>query len=203
MSGSMPKGLWAPRPPEETRDLYSQWAGNYDADVLAAGYATPMRAAAALADHLEDRTAPVFDFGCGTGLSGAALAEAGFTTIDGTDVTPEMLEEARAKGVYRKLLPGTLGEVPDLTGHAAVTAVGVVSIGAAPAETLTALLDRMAPGALLAFSYNEATLAQADYQTALMEAQLAGHRILWAQHGPHLPEKEGARASTVYVLRRA
>jgi len=203
MSGSMPKGLWRPRSPEETRALYAEWARAYDADVLAEGYATPARAAAAMAEHLEDRDAPVFDFGCGTGLSGAALAEAGFTTLDGTDVTAEMLAEARAKGVYRDLTLGALGEIPDLSGYAAVAAVGVVSLGAAPAETLDALLGAMAPGALLVFSYNDATLRTPAYVDALAQAQLAGHLVIWARHGPHLPDKEGARGSTVHVLRRA
>lgn len=201
MSG-FPKGLWTARGAEETREIYAEWAEDYDETVAAAGYATPGRVAAALAAHLEDRGAPVMDFGCGTGLSGVALAREGFTAIDGTDITPEMLRRAREKGVYRDLTEGVSGEAPDLSGYAAVTATGVVSLGAAPPETLATLLDAMVPGALLVFSYNESTLRERAFLAALTDAQAEGHTLLWAQHGPHLPDHEGARWATVYVLRR-
>ncbi|TFL18283.1 class I SAM-dependent DNA methyltransferase [Jannaschia formosa] len=202
MSG-FSRDLWSPRPAEENRALYADWAEGYDADLVEAGYATPDRVARALADHLPDRAAPVMDFGCGTGLSGEALARAGFTTIDGTDITTEMLAKARGKGVYRDLTVGTPGEAGDLTAHAAVVATGVISLGAAPAATLPMLLDAMAPGALLVFSFNDSTLADRDYLLTLAEAQLAGSTLIWAQHGPHLPGHEGARGATVHVLRRA
>lgn len=199
----MPKGLWTPRTIEETQRIYADWAANYEADVGAAGYATPGRVAAALAAHLPDRAAPVLDFGCGTGLAGEALAAAGFTQIDGTDISAEMLAVAGTKPVYRALTKGDPDTLPDATAYAAVTATGVVSLGAAPAETLDALLAKMAPGALLVFSYNEATLRAADFLEAL--ARVQGHgtaRLIWAEYGPHLPQMEGAEGSTVYVLQR-
>ena len=76
--------------------------------------------------------------GCGTGLSGAALAEAGFTTIDGSDLSPGMLDKARALGVYRDLwLPDDL---PDRR-YDAVAAVGVIGPGAAPLDLFDTCLE--------------------------------------------------------------
>ncbi|WGH78482.1 class I SAM-dependent DNA methyltransferase [Jannaschia ovalis] len=199
----MPEGLWQPRSVEETMEIYADWATRYDADLIAAGYATPARVAAALAAQLSDRAAPVLDFGCGTGLSGMALAEAGFTTLDGIDVSAEMLEQARAKGVYRDLTLGTPGAVPEARAYAAVVATGVISTGAAPAGVLDDVLAGMAAGALLALSFNEAALRERSYLQALTDAQLDGRVLLLsAEHGPHVPTKDGARSSTVYVLRR-
>jgi len=40
------------------------------------------------------------DLGCGTGRTGAWLRERGVRRVDGVDFTPEMLERARARGVY-------------------------------------------------------------------------------------------------------
>ena len=80
--------------PEDSQKLYADWADTYEADVAAYGYATPARIARALAPHLPDTSAPILDFGCGTGLSGQALAAAGFTTIDGTDISAEMRAQA-------------------------------------------------------------------------------------------------------------
>ena len=83
------KPLWQPRSPEETKALYTDWAKTYDSDVTGAGYATPGRVARALAE-VADLTAPLLDFGCGTGLSGVALAAEGFTAIDGVGKRKEV-----------------------------------------------------------------------------------------------------------------
>jgi predicted TPR repeat methyltransferase len=190
--------LWTDRSPEETRALYTDWAATYDADVTQAGYVTPTRLAEALAEHVPDRAAPVLDFGCGTGLSGQALKSAGFTTLDGTDITPGMLEKAKTLGLYRKLWPSDPGEAPP-PGYATIAAIGVVSLGAAPAGTLATLLDALAPGGHLGFSYNDATLADAAYMDALAAAQ-ARADLLHDAYGPHLPGKD--MGSRVYVLRK-
>ena len=44
------------------------------------------------------------DLGCGTGRTGAWLRARGVGAIDGVDLTPEMLERARARGAHRKLV---------------------------------------------------------------------------------------------------
>lgn len=194
--------LWTPRSVEETRDIYADWAESYDSDVLGAGYATPARLAAALAAQLPDRDAPILDFGCGTGLSGLALKDAGFTRIDGTDITAEMVAKARAAGIYGRLWVGDPGSPPDVApgDYAAITATGVVSMGAAPPETLATLLELLAPGGLLALSYNDATLQDAAYMAALAAAMAGPARLLSEDYGPHLPMKD--MKSTVYVLER-
>lgn len=190
--------IWMQRSPAETRDLYTDWAATYDADVTGAGYATPARLARALADHCPDLTAPLLDFGCGTGLSGQALRAAGFTTLDGTDITPEMLEKACELGIYRKLWASEPGDAPP-TGYATIAAIGVVSLGAAPAGTLATLLGALAPGGLLALSYSDPTLDDADYIAAL-EAAKAEADLIHDTYGPHLPARD--MRSRVYVLRK-
>ncbi len=206
MTKNLPAQLWTPRSQEETVKLYADWAENYEADVAAYGYATPGRVAKMLAAHLPEPSAPILDFGCGTGLSGKALADAGFTTLDGTDASAEMLIRAEAKGLYRALFKANLGGVSDAIRpgtYAAITAVGAISLGAAPAALLTPLLDRLGQGGLLVFSYNDATLIDPAYMQVICDLQVKGHaRVLAADYGPHLPQKEGARGSTVYVLER-
>ena len=49
------------------------------------------------------------DLGCGTGRTGAWLKAHGVQEIDGVDLTPEMLERARARGVYRSLAVADVG----------------------------------------------------------------------------------------------
>ncbi|GAB5445861.1 class I SAM-dependent DNA methyltransferase [Gymnodinialimonas sp.] len=192
------KPLWQPRSPSETQAIYRDWAATYDADVEGAGYATPGRLAKALAEAATDLSAPVLDFGCGTGLSGMALAAQGFSTIDGTDITPEMLAKAQETGAYRKIWASAPGETPP-QGYAVIAAIGVVSLGAAPADTLHSLLDVLAPGGLLGFSYNDATLADTSFMEALAEAQNTS-TLVHEAYGDHLPGK--SMKSSIYILRK-
>ena len=45
----------------------------------------------------------LIDFGCGTGILGENLNQVGYTNVVGVDGSPEMLEVARAKNVYKSL----------------------------------------------------------------------------------------------------
>lgn len=188
--------------PEAQRTLYDEWASSYDHDLEVSGYATPARIAEMLDDCLEDCDAPILDFGCGSGLSGRALAGAGFTTIDGADLSSGMLEQAKRGSVYRRLWQLTAGELNVAPGsYRAVTACGVISVGAAPADTLTLIASAVGPGDVLVFSYNDHTLADADYMSALAALVGSGFEQLAAESGVHIAAR--GSESTVYVLRRS
>ena len=194
--------LWKPRTVKETQALYADWAEGYDSDVEDWGYATPGRVAEALNTYLPDLDAPILDFGCGTGVSGLALKSAGYAHIDGTDISPEMIEVARPKGCYRNLWVSEPGRFEAEPGaYAAVVAAGVISYGAAPPETLHVLLKGLVAGNLLAFSFNDPTLGDATYLQAVEDALAAKEiEMLFQEHGPHLPAKN--MGSMVYVARK-
>ena len=195
--------LWTPRGTKDTQKLYADWADTYEADLIAKEYATPARIAAAVETLDQDRTCAILDFGCGTGMSGAALANVGFSTIDGTDITPEMLAYAQKKQAYRKLWLGTPGELDFETGaYDVIVACGVISLGAAPPDMLGALLDNLAIGGHLAFSYNDPTIADSAYGDELDRHIASGLAVqVFRQHGPHL--NKAVTGSDVIILRRA
>lgn len=203
MSDHFPKDTWAPKSVEETQALYREWAVNYDDDVTASGYVTPERIAAALRDAMPDQSVPILDFGCGTGLSGVALANVGFGLVDGVDISPEMLEKAQGRGIYRNVWQGKPDHYDDVAGgdYAAIVAAGVISAGAAPASTLAPLTRTLTPGGLIAFSYNNVTLERPEYLDAV-DALVAGGEAeqIFRESGPHLPGK--GMTSDVFILRR-
>ncbi|EBA10860.1 class I SAM-dependent DNA methyltransferase [Roseobacter sp. CCS2] len=193
--------LWTPRPVDETIAVYADWADNYDADVSARGYKTPDRLATALKAHTTPDVA-ILDFGCGTGIGGAALRRAGFKTIDGTDVTVEMLDKATKRGIYRKTWhssPDNMGF--DVGAYPVIIAVGVVSLGAAPPQTLAPLVAQLNTDGLLALSFNDPTLNDQSYIDAL-DAEVSKGRveIIFRDHGPHL--EDVGMGSDVIILRR-
>ena len=87
----------------DVRTGYGEWVATYentvqdamDIALLEALGSIPWRAI---------RTAA--DLGCGTGRTGAWLRQHGVSSVDGVDLTPEMLAVARSRGVYRRLLEG-------------------------------------------------------------------------------------------------
>ncbi len=186
-----------------TRRLYDDWAASYDAEVGANGYATPGRCAAALAAHMPDKTLPVLDFGCGTGLSGLALKLAGFTTIDGVDLSADMLERARDKNLYRRLTRieagAPLGHAPGAYG--AIAAIGVIGAGAAPITAFDTVMDGLAPGGRFVFSFNDHALDDPVHEAKLQSWLDRGAALLrFKDYGDHLPGI--GLKSNVYVIEK-
>lgn len=201
-TGVLKPELWTTRSVDETQELYSGWASSYDADVDTRGYHTPARIAAALKPHLPQDGRPVLDFGCGTGLGGAALRAAGIAPLHGTDINAPMLREAEPKQIYDRVwlsAPGALAASPG--EHRALVAAGVISLGAAPPETLLLLVDALAEGDVLALSFNDPTLAHGAHD-AVLQAQCAAGRlsVLSRTHGPHLDDV--SMGSDVIIARR-
>lgn len=100
--------------PVDGQQLYREWATSYDATMLdGLGYLSPRRVVGLAADMRSLVSGPVLDIGCGTGLLGDELVRHGFEVFDGIDLSPEMLEVARQRGVYRTLIEADLlGRLP-------------------------------------------------------------------------------------------
>ena len=203
MTDSYPSQLWKPRSVDDTQAMYSGWAATYEADVTTAGYATPARLAQDLV--AAGAQGPILDFGCGTGLSGVAMRAAGLTDIDGCDINPDMIARIEARPEVRAAYRDVSIEEPngfkvDPGAYTTIAAVGVVSLGAAPPETLETLVDHLSPGGLLAFSYNDATRVSDPYLQVLNRVLDGRCEQVSRSYGPHLPEK--GMGSDIYVLRR-
>lgn len=199
----LPEDLWQARSLADTQTLYADWAADYDADMGATGYATPVRLALALRQAGANVAKPVLDYGCGTGLCGLALKSVGFDVVDGTDISPQMLAQAEAKGAYRQVWLSQVGSMGHIHAgdYPILTACGVVSLGAAPAEVLDMLVGALGPAGLLAFSYNDATLQDASYMDTLNRILTSGQvEKVFEDYGPHLPAKN--MQSMVYVLQK-
>lgn len=132
--------------PEGAKALYRDWATEYDREFIdAMGYVAPAK----IADLFRlswDGNGAVLDVGAGTG----ALAEQmEGVTLDAFDISPEMLEVARQKGLYRNRIAGDLTQplkIPDSTYRGVISA-GTFTHGHVGAGCLDELLRISAPGA--------------------------------------------------------
>ena len=88
--------------PEDNRRLYAKWAATYESSFVdAKQYRYPKAISEVFNERVPtdaDEVARVVDIGCGTGLTGMYLSHLRpHLFIDGLDISPEMLAEARRK----------------------------------------------------------------------------------------------------------
>ncbi|WP_299875933.1 methyltransferase domain-containing protein [uncultured Sulfitobacter sp.] len=203
MSDGYLNKVYAARNASETRALYDAWSASYETELAKNGYVTPSRCAAALADVQTDRSLPILDFGCGTGLGGLALKLAGFEVIDGVDLSAEMIAQAAGKNVYRTLTQiepdAPLGFTPGT--YATIAAIGVIGAGAAPLALFDTLMHGLAPGGIFLFSFNDHTLEDPAFEARISEwTDCGAASLLFREHGDHVPGI-GLKAA-VYVLEK-
>ncbi|MEM8836775.1 MAG: methyltransferase domain-containing protein [Pseudomonadota bacterium] len=113
--------------------------------------------------------------GCGTGLVAEALKCAA-EDIDGIDISEEMLEKARDKGLYRRAIQA------DLTGsldaikndYGAVVSAGTFTTGHLGPEPLIPLLDITKNGALFVIGVNKAFFDKSGFGTFVSDMARKG-----------------------------
>lgn len=213
MAGFDIRRVWQARNAAELRDAYDASSDDYDHHVKEElGWIGPALIAREVATRV-DADQPVLDVGAGTGLVGAELAACGFTTIDGNDIAPQMLALARAKGVYRDLLPATLGErLPYGDGvYAAATAAGVLLGNHAPPAALDELLRVVGPAGIVVFNLRAVADPSAgaawsldDYENRIAALREAGacRVLLKGDAVSMLPKGEPDALHRIWVLQR-
>lgn len=180
--------------------LYRDWAETYDDDVFhTLGVTGSMRVADLLAEHHGALDAPVLDLGCGTGVVGAHLRDHGFTTIDGWDISPEMLDVAAGRGSYRDLrvidLTGPLNAHAETERYPASISAGTFTSGHVDATAVPRIGEVLAEHAVVAWVVAEAMAS--SFRDAL---RTLGFAIVFDELEPIRPD--GPRESVMLVARR-
>ncbi len=175
----------------QTHDLYADWADTYDAELTDHGYAMPARVAATVADLGVAATAQIVDLGCGTGLSGLALQQRGFSAVDGCDYSGEMLDVAEATGAYGVLEEVDLNAAPIPYGtdtYDVATIVGVFGFGHVEPPALDEAIRIVRPGGHIVIGVNEKFWDGSDL-AARIDRTAAEGRVtgVATQKGDHIP----------------
>ena len=147
------------RTPADSVRLYGEWAKSYDIDFIAAtGYVLYQQVVEVFLRQQSDIHGAVLDIGCGTGIVGVELRQAGVETIDGIDISEPMLAEAGGKvttagdPVYRRLIAADLTRKLKIASdqYAALISAGTFTLGHVGPEAFDELWRVAAPGALFA-----------------------------------------------------
>ncbi|WP_175443022.1 class I SAM-dependent DNA methyltransferase [Halofilum ochraceum] len=183
-----------PRDSEVVAEYYDNWAEDYDRTLGQWQYEAPEQVAARLRRELAPE-AVILDAGCGTGLSGKALAAAGFATIDGMDVSARSLELAREHGVYRDLAHVDMQRLPlpyadDV--YDGLVCVGVMTYLPDSADVLREFARVLKPGGCIVLTQRDHLFEERRFGETLAalekEGVLSGSTI--SDPMPYLPENE-------------
>lgn len=166
------------RPPVQyIEKLFDGFAGDFDDRLRQLEYDTPQRLMALIRQCRPGTGASwnVLDLGCGTGLMGVQIAPCTKQLV-GIDLSTQMLEKARARNLYHRLLPGDLLSVmqhePAASYDLIVAADTFVYVGKLDAVVGEAR-RLLAAGGLFAFSV-EALEALPD---AAPDTDATGYRL--------------------------
>ncbi|WP_342643792.1 class I SAM-dependent DNA methyltransferase [Rhodoligotrophos ferricapiens] len=188
--------------PDEAVSLYKDWAPSYDQQLQSElGYLSPKRVADLAAEWVVDRAAPVLDVGCGTGLTGAAMKFHGYTTIDGVDISPEMIALAQAKGIYREIFEADLLKPLPLASDAYGAAVssGTFTHAHVGAVALDEVFRVLRPGGLLVCTIHTDVFEPAGFRAKIASLTVAGRIAVRHRHEAALFEGE-APDGLYYVI---
>jgi len=179
---------------DDVAKYYDNWASDYDGTLADWRYEAPEQVASMLRTKLSPKSA-ILDAGCGTGLSGRALHTAGFTTIDGIDVSHRSLKIAGMTGAYRALHAMDLQRLPlPITDdhYDGLACVGVLTYLTDSVGTLREFSRVVRSGGVVAITQRSDLFAEREFQSVLEglvnEGVIAQVRI--SEPRPYLPDNE-------------
>lgn len=160
--------------PESAKALYKRWAQTYDSGFSEGwGYVAPREVARIYHENMTDQDQPILDIGAGTGLIAEHLRG---LTVDALDITPEMLEVASEKGLYRNLIEADLLQPLDLgtDTYGGVISAGTFTHGHVGPSCFEELFRVTKPGALFVCGCIPAVYDQEGFGSTLAVAVADG-----------------------------
>lgn len=166
---------------EELSSCYAKWADKYDEDTISGmGYVGPVLASKLLDAYLDSKKSKILDAGCGTGLVGKVLKEAGYSNIEATDYCDAMLAQAKDKNVYNNLFQADLTkglDVPDSTYDAAIC-VGTFTYAHVGPEAFEEFIRITKPGGYVCFTIRDGAYQEYNYRAKMLELEAEGKWVL-------------------------
>ncbi len=155
---------------------YKDFAAHYDAGFAdEMGYNSPNALADAFHKLATETDRPIADIGCGTGLAAQALNLPN-DVIDGYDISPEMLDKAREKHLYRALYNANLKLPLDAhpNDYGALISVGTFTLGHLGPQDLGNLLTLLRPNGLVCITVSAAHFKAQGFAAFLDELHGSG-----------------------------
>ena len=165
------KDAYSIKTPEDSINLYRSWASTYDSDFAKQNdYRSPIEIAKYFDKYSNHKDTPILDVGAGTGLVGECLNEIS-REIDAIDISPEMLNIARLKNCYSKIIEADLTKrllISD-NHYGAIVSAGTFTHGHVGPDVLDELLRVTKSGALFVLTIHFQLYKKVGFDKKILE----------------------------------
>ena len=167
---SSKKGLndaYSVKTPEDNIKLYKVWASSYDDDFAKKNdYRSPVLISNYYDKYSNKNDAPVLDVGAGTGLIAEVMNKKNTIDIDAIDISPEMLESAKSKNCYNKLIEADLTKNLDIDNnyYGAIVSAGTFTHGHIGPNALDELLRVTKPSGLFVITIHSKVYVNQNFE---------------------------------------
>ena len=167
---SSKKGLndaYSVKTPEDNIKLYKVWASSYDDDFAKKNdYRSPVLISNYYDKYSNKNDVPVLDVGAGTGLIAEVMNKKNIIDIDAIDISPEMLESAKSKNCYNKLLEADLTKNLDIDNnyYGAIVSAGRFTHGHIGPNALDELLRVTKPSGLFVITIHSKVYVNQNFE---------------------------------------
>ena len=167
---SSKKGLndaYSVKTPEDNIKLYKVWASSYDDDFAKKNdYRSPVLISNYYDKYSNKNDVPVLDVGAGTGLIAEVMNKENTIDIDAIDISPEMLESAKSKNCYNKLIEADLTKNLDIDNnyYGAIVSAGTFTHGHIGPNALDELLRVTKPSGLFVITIHSKVYVNQNFE---------------------------------------
>ena len=167
---SSKKGLndaYSVKTPEDNIKLYKVWASSYDDDFAKKNdYRSPVLISNYYDKYSNKNDVPVLDVGAGTGLIAEVMNKKNTIDIDAIDISPEMLESAKSKNCYNKLIEADLTKNLDIDNnyYGAIVSAGTFTHGHIGPNALGELLRVTKPSGLFVITIHSKVYVNQNFE---------------------------------------
>ena len=165
------KDAYSIKTSEDSINLYRSWASTYDSDFAKQNdYRSPLEIAKYFDKYSNNKDTPILDVGAGTGLIGEYL---NFSSreIDAIDISPEMLNIARLKNCYSKIIEADLTKrlMINDNHYGAIVSAGTFTHGHVGPDVFDELLRVTRTGGLFVLTIHYNLYKKAGFDKKLLE----------------------------------
>ena len=165
------KDAYSIKTSEDSINLYRSWASTYDSDFAKQNdYRSPLEIAKYFDKYSNNKDTPILDVGAGTGLIGEYL-NINSRELDAIDISPEMLNIARLKNCYSKIIEADLTKrlLINDNHYGAIVSAGTFTHGHVGPDVLDELLRVTKSGGLFVFTIHYKLYKKAGFDKKFLE----------------------------------
>ena len=184
---------------------YKKWSNSYDQDMKEWGYAYPVQLKKILNKNLKlKKGIKILDAGCGTGYVAEALIELKFKNIVGIDFSRAMLEIAKQKKIYSRLIYQSLNETIKLRSNQfeLVVCTGVLTSGHVGPNSIQELIRVLKPQGYFVCSIAESIFKKNGFKKEIENLTEIVKVTFISRQFIALPKNTNSAKSRMYILQK-